>query len=64
MYWLSIRSIVARAAAIQTGFPPKVVPCEPGFQFITLSGAMKAPSGMPLAMPFALQTMSGSMPAY
>src|SRR5437867_4058218 len=54
LYSLSIRSIVASAAARQTGFPPNVVPCEPGPQRITLSLAMIAPSGMPLAMPLAV----------
>src|SRR5438034_6485728 len=63
LYSLSIRSIVASAAARQTGFPPNVVPCEPGPQRITLSLAMIAPSGMPLAMPLAEQRMSGSIPA-
>jgi len=63
LYSLSINSMVASAAAMHTGFPPNVVPCAPGFQRITLSLAMMAPSGMPLAMPFAQQRMSGSIPA-
>ena len=63
MYSLSIRSMVASAAARHTGFPPNVVPCEPGFHRITLSLATIAPSGIPLAMPFAEQSMSGSIPA-
>ena len=53
-----------QAAAMHTGLPPKVVPCEPGFQFITLSRAMMAPRGMPLAMPLAEVIMSGSMPDF
>src|SRR6202163_3591253 len=64
MYSLSIRSMVASAAAMHTGFPPNGVPCEPGFQRVTLSLAMIAPSGMPLAMPFAEHRMSGSIPAW
>ncbi len=63
LYSPSIRSIVASAAAKHTGFPPNVVPCAPGPQRITLSLAMIAPSGMPLAMPFAEHRMSGSIPA-
>ena len=43
-YWLSISSAVARAAAMQTGFPPNVVPWAPGFQFIMLAGANIAPA--------------------
>src|SRR6267143_819387 len=55
MYSLSIRSMVTSAAAMHTGFPPNVVPCEPGFQRIALSLAMIAPSGMPLEnLPFEL----------
>src|SRR6266852_4693446 len=54
MYSLSIRCMVASAAARHTGFPPNVVPCAPGFQRITLSLAIIAPSGMPFALPLEL----------
>ncbi len=54
--------MVASAAAIETGFPPNVEACEPGAQSIISARVMHTPSGMPLAMPFAMQTMSGSTP--
>ncbi len=55
-------SMVASAAAIETGFPPKVDACEPGAQSMISARVMQMPSGMPLAMPLAMQTMSGSTP--
>ena len=55
-------SIVASAAAIDTGLPPKVEACEPGAQSMTLARVMQMPSGMPLAIPLAMQTISGSTP--
>ena len=51
------------AAATQTGLPPKVEACAPGFQSIRLARAIVAESGMPEAIPFATQRMSGSIPA-
>ena len=56
--------MVASDAAMQTGLPPKVEACAPGFQFITFARAMMALSGMPEAIPFAVQMMSGSIPAW
>ncbi len=54
------RSKVAIPAAQLTGLPPKVLACAPGAQvFMIRLRAMTAPSGIPLAMPFAEQTMSG-----
>ena len=61
-FWRPSRSrisIVARAAAMQMGLPPKVLACEPGTQSMTSAFAMQMPNGIPLAMPFAMQTMSG-----
>src|SRR5260370_1285494 len=58
----SITSSVASAAAIQTGFPPKVDACEPGTQSMISALLMVMPSGIPDAMPFAMQTMSGCTP--
>jgi hypothetical protein len=55
-------SMVARAAAMDTGFPPKVDACDPGTQSMISARVMQMPSGMPLAMPLARQTMSGSTP--
>jgi len=49
----------ASDAAIATGLPPKVDACEPGTQSMTLALLITTPSGMPEAMPLALQTMSG-----
>ena len=48
---------------MQTGLPPKVLACEPGTQSMMSAFAMQTPSGMPEAMPLAMQTMSGSTPA-
>ena len=58
-----IKSSVAMAEAMHTGLPPYVVPCDPGFHCITLSLAMNALMGMPLPRPFAVNTMSGVIPA-
>ena len=58
----SMMSIVASAAAMQTGLPPKVLACEPGTQSMISALVMQMPSGMPDAMPLAMQTMSGSTP--
>ena len=55
--------MVASDAAMATGLPPKVEACAPGFQFITSAFAITALSGMPEAMPFAVQIMSGTTPA-
>ena len=55
----SITSSVASAAAMQTGFPPKVEACEPGIQSMISARHMVMPSGMPDAIPFAMQIMSG-----
>ena len=54
--------MVASAAAIETGLPPKVDACAPGGQFMTSARATVAPSGMPLAIPFAIVTISGTTP--
>ena len=51
--------MVLRAAAMATGFPPKVEACAPGFQSIKPARATHAPKGRPDAMPFASVTMSG-----
>ena len=45
-----------------TGLPPNVLAWLPGGQSITSPRAMIAPSGIPLAIPLARQTMSGSIP--
>ena len=58
----SIIFIVASAAAIDIGFPPNVDACDPGFQSMISARVIQIPSGIPLAMPFAIQTMSGSTP--
>ena len=58
----SMISSVARPAAAQTGFPANVEPCAPGGQVQTESRAMKAPIGMPEAIPLAVVRMSGSTP--
>jgi hypothetical protein len=63
MYSVSSKSMVASAAATQTGLPPKVEACAPGFQSIKLARAIVAESGMPEAIPLATHKMSGSMPA-
>ena len=51
---------VTSAAAQATGFPPKVEACAPGGQVIRSERATVAPSGRPLAMPFATAKMSGT----
>ncbi len=58
----SITSSVASAAAMHTGFPPNVDACDPGTQSISSALLTVTPSGMPEAMPFAMQTMSGCTP--
>ena len=59
----SSKSIVASDAAQATGLPPNVEPWVPGPQASMMSArAIMAPSGMPLAMPFAVNTMSGLTP--
>ena len=58
----SIIFIVASAAAIDTGLPPNVDACDPGAQSIISARVMQMPSGIPLAMPLAMHTMSGSTP--
>lgn len=57
---VSSNSNVARAARQLTGLPPKVEAWLPLGQVMTSLLAIMAPSGMPLAMPLATQTMSGS----
>ena len=58
----TITSFVAMAAAIAIGFPPKVEMVLV-FQASAISGlAMVAPTGIPLAMVFAITIMSGSTP--
>ena len=47
---------------MQTGLPPKVEACEPGTQSMISARLIMTPSGMPEAMPFAMQTMSGCTP--
>jgi hypothetical protein len=47
---------------MQIGLPPKVLACEPGTQLMTSAFDMQMPRGIPLAMPFAMQTMSGWTP--
>ena len=54
--------MVASAARQLTGLPPNVLAWLPLGQSITSALAMIAPSGIPLAIPFAQQTMSGSTP--
>ena len=54
----------ASAAAVQTGLPPKVLPCSPGVSnWPTGPTAMQAPIGSPPPSPFARVTMSGVMPS-
>src|SRR5258708_3658741 len=53
-------SMVASAAAMQTGLPPKVEACEPGTQSMTSARAMVIPNGIPDAVPFAIVTISAS----
>jgi hypothetical protein len=48
--------------AIDTGFPPNVEACDPGAQSMISARVMQIPRGMPLAMPLAMHTMSGSTP--
>ena len=55
-------SKVARAAAMQTGLPPKVEACDPGTQFMMSALVSVIESGIPDAMPFAMQIMSGCTP--
>ena len=55
--------MVARAARHDTGFPPNVLAWLPLGQSMTVLLAMIAPSGIPLAIPFAEHTMSGSTSA-
>ncbi len=56
-------SSVASAAAHETGLPPNVERCSPGWKESAISGrAMNPPSGNPLAMPLAMVMMSGSTP--
>ena len=47
---------------MQIGLPPKVLACEPGTQSMMSAFVMQMPSGIPDAMPLAMQTMSGSTP--
>ena len=58
----SITSSVASAAAMHTGFPPKVEACEPGTQSMISARVMVTQSGMPDAIPLATQTISGCTP--
>ena len=58
----SMRSIVARAAAHDTGLPPKVEPCAPIGHVMRSARAIMAASGIPLAIPFPASRMSGSTP--
>ena len=53
---------MARAARQLTGLPPNVLAWLPGGQSMTSLRAIMAPNGIPLAMPLARQTMSGSTP--
>ena len=56
------RSVTAHAAAVASGFPPKVLACVPGVKALaTSSRASSAPSGMPPAIPFASVIASGSI---
>ena len=55
-------SIVASAAAHDTGLPPNVLACAPGGHAISPRAPTATPSGMPDAMPFAIAIMSGSTP--
>ena len=59
----SMTSSVARPAAAHTGLPAKVEPCAPGGHVQIDSRPMKAPIGIPEAIPLAPVTMSGSTPA-
>ena len=59
-YSFSIKSMVARAAAQESGLPPKVLPCAPRGQSITDLRATQAPRGIPEAMPLAIVMISGS----
>ena len=63
IYFDSSRSSVASEAAMHTGFPPKVEACAPRVQSITSARAIIALNGIPEAIPFAVQMMSGSIPA-
>ncbi len=58
----SSTSMVASAAAMHTGLPPKVDACDPGTQSMISALLMHTLSGMPLAMPLATVIMSGSTP--
>ena len=55
-------SIVASAAAHDTGLPPNVLACAPGGHAIISARAVVTPSGRPDAMPLATATTSGSTP--
>ena len=53
----------AKAAAQQTGWPPKVLPWEPMVKALeTSSRAQMAAIGMPPPRAFAMETISGLMP--
>ena len=56
---------VARAAAVATGFPPKVVPCWPGVSSAVASvpKTIIAPMGNPPPRPLARVMASGMTPA-
>ena len=56
---------MARAAAVATGLPPKVVPCWPADSSEDVSGpkVMSAPIGKPPPRPLARVTASGTIPA-
>ena len=59
----SSASIVASAAAQETGLPPKVPPCAPATHLSMISlRPTTADSGRPLAMPLAQDIMSGLTP--
>ena len=54
----------ARAAAVQTGLPPKVLPCRPGVNSSAAGPtARHAPIGSPPPSPLARVTTSGVMPS-
>ena len=55
-------SIVASAAAHDTGLPPNVLACAPGGHAITSALAQVTPSGRPEAMPLAMVTTSAFRP--
>ena len=55
-------SNVASAAASAIGFPPNVDACDPGTQSMTSALLIQTPKGIPLAIPLAEHTMSGSTP--